>query len=379
MYNLIATTTFGLEAIVKREANNLGFNGIKVQDGRVEFTGDERTIVESNIWFRCADRILIKVGEFNSLSFDELFEKTKALPWGDFIPLDGKFTVIGKSVKSQLFSVSDCQSIVKKAIVEKLKLKYKVDWFDETGADYKVQVGILKDFVTLTIDTSGTSLHKRGYRDNATKAPIKETLAAAMIDLSYYKKDKILLDPLCGSGTIPIEAALMAKNIAPGLYRGFACEKWDFIPENLWAEVRADAESKIDNETQLRIFASDLDDEAVEVARENAVKAGVSDCISFEVKDMKDIKLQGDYGVIICNPPYGERIGTLKEIEILYGNMKKVFFTNDTWSVYVITSYEEFEKIVGRRASVKRKLYNGKIKTDYYQFYGEKPKKIKTE
>ncbi len=374
-FNLIATTTFGLEAIVKREATRLGFENIKVLDGRVDFTGDESTIAKANLWLRCSERVLINVGEFHAYTFDELFEKTKALPWGDFIPVDGKFTVTGKSVRSGLFSVSDCQAIVKKAVVEKMKAKYKLDWFEETGAEYKIQVGLLKDYVTLTIDTTGPGLHKRGYRDTSMQAPLKETLAAALVDLSYYKKDKILVDPLCGSGTIPIEAALMAKNIAPGLNRKFVSEEWEMIPEKIWEDARTEAKDLIDKEAKLQIFGSDIDQRAIEIAEFNARKARVSDSVKFEVRQMKDLKLNGDFGVIICNPPYGERLGTIKEAEMIYRDMGVAFNQNPTWSVYVITSYEDFEKLFGRKADAKRKLFNGMIKTDYYQFYGAKPPK----
>lgn len=373
--NLIATTTFGLEAVVKRELISLGFDDIKASDGKVEFTGDESTIVKANMWLRCAGRVWIKMGEFKAVTFDELFEKTKALPWGDWIPVDGKFTVVGKSVKSTLFSVSDCQAIVKKAVVEKLKQKYKVDWFDETGAEYKIQVAILKDMVTLTIDTSGSSLHKRGYRADAMTAPLKESLAAAMVQLSYWRKDRILLDPFCGSGTIPIEAALIGRNIAPGLNRKFASEEWERIDPALWKQARIDAYKAIDYDTELQIYGSDIDPEAIEVAKENAIKAGVDDCITFEVKPCEETKLMGDYGVLITNPPYGERLGELKEVENLYRALGRIMAENTTWSTYLITSMEYFEKLFGRKADAKRKLFNGRIKTDYYQFYGPRPPK----
>lgn len=373
--NLIATTTFGLEAVVKRELISLGFDDIKASDGKVEFTGDESTIVKANMWLRCAGRVWIKMGEFKAVTFDELFEKTKALPWGDWIPVDGKFTVVGKSVKSTLFSVSDCQAIVKKAVVEKLKQKYKVDWFDETGAEYKIQVAILKDMVTLAIDTSGSSLHKRGYRADAMTAPLKESLAAAMVQLSYWRKDRILLDPFCGSGTIPIEAALIGRNIAPGLNRKFASEEWERIGPALWKQARIDAYKAIDYDTELKIYGTDIDPEAIEVAKENAIKAGVDDCITFEVKSCEETKLMGDYGVLITNPPYGERLGELKEVENIYRALGRIMAENTTWSTYLITSMEYFEKLFGRKADAKRKLFNGRIKTDYYQFYGPRPPK----
>ncbi len=373
--NLIASTTFGLEAVVKREIMDLGFDNIKTFDGRVEFTGDESAIVKANLWLRCAGRVWVKMGTFTAMTFDELFEGTKALPWSDWIPEDGKFTVVGKSVKSTLFSVSDCQAIVKKAVVEKMKLKYQTDWFDETGAEYTIQVGILKDVVTLSIDTSGSGLHKRGYRENAMIAPLKETLASAMVQLSFWNKDRILLDPFCGSGTIPIEAAMLARNIAPGLNRKFACEEWHRIDKQLWKDARVAAYKAIDYNIMPEIYGSDIDVEAIELAKENAIKAGVDDCVQFEVKSCEDISLPGKYGVLITNPPYGERIGELKEVENLYRALGAIMKENTTWSTYLITSMEYFESLFGRKADKKRKLFNGRIKTDYYQFEGPRPPK----
>lgn len=372
---LIATSTFGLESCIKREAIRLGFENVKAYDGRIEFDGDESDIVKANLWMRFASKIHIKIGEFKAYTFDELFEGTKALDWGEWIPVDGKFTVIGKSVKSTLFSVSDCQAIVKKAVVEKLKLKYKVDWFDETGADYTIQVALLNDTATLTIDTSGSSLHKRGYRADAMDAPLKETLAAAMIDLSYWKKTRILFDPMCGSGTIPIEAALIARNIAPGLNRTFACEQWERVGKALFKQARIEAYKAIDYDCNPRIYGSDIDPEAIAVAKENAEKAGVDDCIEFTVCPVEKAKLMGDYGCMIANPPYGERLGDIKTVEELYRTLGKLMATNPTWSSYVITSMEYFEKLFNKKADAKRKLFNGRIKTDYYQFYGPRPPK----
>lgn len=376
MLNLIATTTFGLEAVVKREAMRLGFKNIKVSDGRVEFEGDETSIVKANLWFRCADRVLIKMGEFKVLSFEELFEKTKALPWDKWIDKDGEFTVTGKSIKSQLFSVPDCQAIVKKAIVEKMKQRYEdIEWFEETGAKYTVQIAILKDIATLTIDTSGLGLHKRGYRENAVEAPLKETLAAAMVELSYWRKNRILLDPFCGSGTIAIEAALIAKNIAPGLNRHFAAEDWSQIDKKYWAIQRQEAYNCIDNEIVPQIYASDIDAQAIEIAINNAKKAGVDKYINFSVQDFEHININQKYGVVICNPPYGERMGDAKQIQNIAKELGKMFEKETTWSVYVITSDENFEKFYSKKADNKRKLFNGRIKTDYYQYYGERPPK----
>lgn len=372
MLNLIATATFGLEATVKREVTRLGFKNINVLDGRVDFTGEASAVAEANLWLRSADRVLLNMGEFHAHTFDELFEKTKALPWEEWIPEDARFPVTGKSVKSTLYSVPDCQAIVKKAIVEKLKQTYHTEWFEETGPEYKIQVALLKDKVTLTIDTTGPGLHKRGYREIAVTAPLKETLASALIELSYWKKDRIMLDPLCGSGTIPIECALMAKNIAPGLSRRFVSETWPQISKTVWREARTKAYAAIDVGLQPQIYASDHDPHAVALAKRNAEKAGVDDCILFDVLPMKDCILPGKYGIMICNPPYGERIGEIREVEQLYRDMGAVLRKDDTWSAYVITSYEDFEKLYGKKADAKRKLFNGMIKTDYYQYFGRR-------
>ena len=315
------------------------------------------------------------MGTFKAVTFTELFDQTKALPWADWIPEDGKFTVVGKSVKSTLFSVSDCQAIVKKAVVEKLKQTYHTDWFDETGASYTIQVGILKDVVTLAIDTSGSGLHMRGYRANALDAPLKETLASAMIQLSYWRKNRILLDPFCGSGTIPIEAAMIARNIAPGIHRKFASEEWERIGKDLWKKARVEAYQAINYDVMPEIYGSDIDPDAIELAKANAEKAGVDDCITFEVKPCQEIVLPWKYGVMITNPPYGERIGELKEVENMYRALGGIMKENPTWSTYLITSMEYFESLFGRKADRKRKLFNGRIKTDYYQFEGPRPPK----
>lgn len=372
--NLIATTPFGLEATVKREVTKLGFSDINVSDGHVGFSGGVDAIVKANIWLRSADRVQLKLGTFMATTFTELFDQTKALPWADWIPKDGIFTVIGKSVKSQLFSVSDCQAIVKKAIVEKLKQSYKIEWFPETGALYKIQVALLKDVVTITIDTSGNGLHKRGYRETAGAAPLKETLAAALIELSYWKKDRVLLDGVCGSGTIPIEAALIARNIAPGINRSFVSEDWHQIDKKLWKEARESAKAQIIDYTP-EIYGSDLDPKSIQIAQNNAKKAGVADCIRFDTKPFADVTLPKQYGVSIMNPPYGERMGDLEDTEQLYRDMGKLFKKDDTWSVYVLTSDEYFEKLYGNKADVKRKLFNGMIKVDYYQYLGKRPPK----
>lgn len=370
---LIATTTFGLEAVVKREVQNLGYDDITVEDGKVTFKADMSAIAKANLWLRSADRVLLKLGEFKAFSFEELFDKTKELSWGEWITEDGEFTVEGKSIKSKLYSVPDCQAIVKKSVVEKLKEKYNKDWFEEKGAKFKIQVALLKDTATLTIDTSGAGLHKRGYRETALKAPLKETLAAAMIQLSFWNKERVLMDPFCGSGTIPIEAAMIAKNIAPGLHRKFASEEWPKIGKKIWKEERVKALKAINQDLKLKILASDIDPRAIEIAENNAFEAGVDDCIEFQVKHMLGVKVKDEYGVIICNPPYGKRLGEQKEVREMYKDMGKKFRSLDTWSAYILASDEEFEIFYRKRADKKRKLYNGRIKVDYYQYYGPRP------
>ncbi|MCL2456148.1 MAG: class I SAM-dependent RNA methyltransferase [Defluviitaleaceae bacterium] len=371
MQNLIATAAFGLEAVVKREVDALGFEKINCLDGKVEFFSQDlfEGIARANLWLRSADRVLLKLGEFPATTFDELFEKTKSLPWDEWIPVDGKFTVTGKSVRSGLFSVPDVQSIVKKAVVEKLKQKFKTQWFKETGAEYTILVSILKDVATLTIDTTGAGngLHKRGYRARATRAPMKETMAAALIDLAHFNGRKNFLDPCCGSGTLPIEAALIAKNIAPGLSRKFVSEQWK-IPAQIWKNARADAYSKIRTDLEPKIFAADIDPSAVELAQANAELAGVDDCILFENRAISQTILPAETGIAIVNPPYGERLGQIKEAETLYAQLGNLF-NPSKWNVYVITPDEFFEAAYKKKARAKRKLFNGMIKTDYYQFF----------
>lgn len=371
--NLIATTTFGLEAITKRELQDLGLEDLTVTDGRIDFKGYLRDIPRTNIWIRTADRILIKMGEFKALTFDELFEKTKSLPWDDWIPEDGNFIIEGKSIKSKLYSISDSQRIVEKAIVEKLKTKYNKQWFEKTGVTYKIQVSLLKDIATLTIDTSGEGLHKRGYRDRAGDAPIKETLAAAMILLSYWNKDRPLFDPFCGSGTIPIEAAMIGKNIAPGLDRAFVSEGFPNINKEYWAEERKKAFQSINNDVKLNIMGCDIDKRSILRSRDNAANLGLEDDLTFFMKDMRDVDINDEYGVVITNPPYGERMGEREDVKQLYKDLGKKLNPLNTWSVYVITDDANFESLYGKKANRKRKLYNGRIKVDYYQFYGPKP------
>lgn len=373
---LIATTTFGLEAVVKREIEKLNYQVSQVDNGRITYIGDESAIIKSNLWLRCADRVLLKMGAFPVYSFEELYQQTKALPWEEWIPIDGKFTVTGSSVRSKLFSVPDCQSIVKKAIVDRLREFYQCEWFDETGADFTTKVSILKDIATLTIDTSGTGLHKRGYRVRDVAAPIKETLASAMVQLSFWKSGRILVDPFCGSGTIPIEAAMLAKNIAPGLNRKFASEEWPAVPSHLWKDHRKEAYTAMNYDLPLDIYASDINPEAIEAAKENAVEAGVDDCIQFKVMPASKLTLMDKHGIIITNPPYGERIGEKENLIAIYKDLRKLLIEDKTWSLYLLTSDERFENLFSEKpAHKRRKLYNGRIEVTYYQYYGEKPKR----
>ena len=372
-YELIATTTFGIEGVVKREITNLGFKIVKTENGKVTFLSDEAGIARANLWLRTADRVLLKIGEFKAVTFDQLFDKTILLEWHKYIPSDGKFIVNGKSVKSKLFSISDCQAIVKKSIAENLKKKYKVSWLDETGADYPVLVSILKDVVTLTIDTSGIGLHKRGYRVKGVKAPLKETLGATLVLLSYWNKNRPLYDVFCGSGTIPIEAAMIGRNIAPGLNRDFASKHWPLISPSIWKEETKKAYLAIDHDIELNIFASDIDEFNILGAIENAEEAGVDDCITFVKKDFRDVNYNDDFGVIISNPPYGERLSKDENIKKLYQDMGRIFNGLDTWSTYILTAFEGFEEIFNKKPSRQRKLYNGRIEAWYYQYFGPRP------
>ena len=370
---LIATATFGLEAVVKREIEQLGYRILKTEDGKVTYMGDERAIVRSNLWLRSADRVLLKMAEFEAREFEELFQRTKALDWEQLVPLDGKFTVTGTSVKSRLHSVPACQKIVKKAIVEKLKEFYDVETFPETGAQYTVKVTILKDRVTLTIDTSGAGLHKRGYRQADVAAPIKETLAAALVQLSFWKAGRILVDPCCGSGTIPIEAAMIGRNIAPGLNRSFACEEWELIEKDIWREEKKAAFQAIDYNAELEIYGYDINGRAVRAAMENAQEAGVDDCIVFRRQDVAKLEPTGENGIIIVNPPYGERIGEEAQIKEIYKALGGFLKDYPDWSLFMITTDKEAEeRVAGRKADRRRKLYNGRLATCYYQFHGQR-------
>ncbi|KGA96666.1 RNA methyltransferase [Alkalihalobacillus alcalophilus ATCC 27647 = CGMCC 1.3604] len=372
---LIATATMGLEAIVAREVKSLGYEDVQVENGKVIFTADVSAIPRANLWIRTADRIKVKIAEFKAFTFDELFEKTKALPWADYIPVDAEFPVIGKSVKSKLFSVSDCQAIVKKAVVESLKKQYKTTWFDETGSLYRIEVALHKDVATLTLDSSGVGLHKRGYRSLHNQAPLKETMAAAMIMLTSWRPDRPFVDPFCGSGTIPIEAAMIGQNIAPGFNRDFVSEDWSWIGKDVWNKARQEVEDLANYDQKLDIIGSDIDHRTVDLANNNALEAGLGDLVTFKQMQIKDFSHKGSYGVIVGNPPYGERLGEQEEVEQMYRDMGQALSSYDTWSVYMLTSNESFEQFYGKKASKKRKLYNGNIKTDFYQFFGPRPPK----
>jgi putative N6-adenine-specific DNA methylase len=372
-YKLIATAPMGLEALVAKEVRNLGYE-CEVDNGKVIFEGDERAIARCNMWLRTADRIKVVIGEFKAYTFDELFEKTKALPWESYLPEDAEFPVTGKSVKSKLFSVSDCQAIVKKAVVERMKKHYKRNsWFEENGALYKIEVALLKDVATITMDASGKGLHKRGYRSDQGEAPLKETLAAALIMLTNWYPDKPFIDPFCGSGTIPIEAALIGQNIAPGFNREFVSENWNWISNKTWEDVRLEAEDLANYDQPLEIHGSDIDHRMVRMAQENAFEAGLGELIHFKQMQVKDISTDMQYGVIIGNPPYGERIGEKSAVENMYRDMGQAFAKLDTWSIYILTSNEHFEQLYGKPATKKRKLFNGFIRTDFYQYWGPRP------
>ncbi len=374
---LIAPCHFGLEAVLKREIYDLGYEIIKVEDGRVTFEGDAEAICRSNIFLRTAERVLIKVGEFKATTFDELFEGIKQLEWEQYIPKNGKFWVTkAASVKSKLFSPSDIQSITKKAMVERLKQIYHVEWFAEDGPSYPVRIFIMKDVVTVTIDTTGISLHKRGYRTLSSKAPISETLAAALIMLTPWRHDRILVDPFCGSGTFVIEAAMMAAHIAPGMNRSFTAQTWNnLIEQKLWQETVEEAKEEIDMDVETHLQGYDIDPEMVKIARENAAKAGVEHMIHFQQRELKDMSHPKKYGFMITNPPYGERLEEKEDLPKLYQQIGEVYGKLDAWSMYLITSYEEAERYIGRKADKNRKLYNGMIKTYFYQYMGPKPPK----
>ena len=381
-FELIAPCHFGMEAVLKREILDLGHEISQVEDGRVTFIGDEEAICQANIFLRTAERILVKVGSFKAVTFEELFDKTKALPWEEYIPENGKFWVKkASSVKSKLFSTSDIQSIMKKAMVERMKSKYHKSWFEEDGAEYPVRVFLMKDQVTIGLDTSGESLHKRGYRKLSGKAPITETLASALIMLTPWRADRILVDPFCGSGTFPIEAAMMAASIAPGMNRSFTAEAWtNLVAKKQWYDAMDEANDLVKRDVEVDIQGYDIDGDVIKVARENAQVAGVDHMIHFQQRAVKDLSHPKKYGFVITNPPYGERLNEKETLPALYREFGESFKKLDSWSAYMITSYEDAERYFGRKADKNRKIYNGMIKTYYYQFLGPKPpRKLREE
>ena len=381
-FELIAPCHFGLESVLKKEILDLGYEISLVEDGRVTFLGDAEAVCRANVGLRTAERVLLRVGSFPAYSFEELFDRTKELPWEEYLPASARFWVTkATSVKSRLFSPSDIQSLVKKAVVERLKTVYHRNWFEEDGASYPIRAFLMKDMVTLALDTSGDSLHKRGYRKLTSKAPITETLAAALILLTPWRRDRILVDPFCGSGTFPIEAALMAANIAPGMNRSFAAEAWeDLIPKREWYDALDEASEAVDLSVETDIQGYDADGEIIRAARENAKLAGVEKLIHFQRRDAADLSHPKKYGFLITNPPYGERLEEKEHLPALYRTLGERFKELDCWSEYVITAYEDAETYIGRKADRNRKIYNGMMKTYFYQFLGPKPpKRIRPE
>lgn len=373
-YKLLATAAMGLESIVANEVKELGYE-TTTDNGKVFFEGTARDIAKANLWLRTADRVKLIAGEFEATTFDELFEQTKAIEWEKYLPVDAEFPVQGKSVKSKLHSVPTCQSIVKKAIVERMKKAYHRNAFlDESGPRFKIEVSILKDKVQLSIDTSGAGLHKRGYRVGQGEAPLKETLAAALVKLSRWTPDRPFVDPFCGSGTIVIEAAMIGQNIAPGYNREFDSEQWPWIGSKIWDKVRAEAEEQADYDQPLNILGTDIDHRMIQIAEENVIEAGFAGLVRLQQRQVKDFTTTEENGVVIGNPPYGERIGEVEVIEEMIGDMGRMFSKYPTWSVYMLSSMEGFEKLYGQKATKKRKLYNGFIRTDLFQFWGERPK-----
>ncbi len=374
-FQLVATAAMGLEAIVAEEVRELGYE-TRVDNGKVYFEGDELAIARANLWLRVADRVKIVVAQFPAKTFNQLFEGVKALEWEKYLPVDANFPVSGKSVKSTLFSVPDCQAITKKAIVERLKFAYKrLGFLDETGPLFKIEISILKDLATVTIDTSGAGLHKRGYRTSQGEAPLKETLAAALVKVSKWSPNRPFVDPFCGSGTIALEAAMIGQNIAPGYNREFVSESWPWMKEAIWEKARDEADEKADYDQELTIIGTDIDHRMVSIAQENAVEAGFGDIITFKQMQAIDFTTQLTDGVIVTNPPYGERIGDVEEIEKMLRQFGDVMKKYPTWSVYMLSSMEDFELHYGRKATKKRKLFNGFIRTDLYQYWGQKSKR----
>lgn len=374
---LFATAAFGVESVVARELKHLGYGDTRIDNGKIYFKGDYEAICRTNLWLRCAGRVYILIGKFEARTFDELFEGTKALPWEDWLPRDAEFPVTGNCVKSTLMSISDCQSIIKKAVVERLKKVYRLQIFPETGPRYRIEFNIHNDIVTLALNTSGDSLHKRGYRTLVYTAPLKETLAAAMLMISRWSPGRILIDPFCGSGTIPIEAALMVRNIAPGLKRSFDSQSWPVIPGSAWDRVLEEARSLIKPpESGITIQGYDINSNAISIAQYHARQAGVQDSIHLQVRDVAELSSKAKFGFIVTNPPYGERIGEKNENIRLYKTMREVFKKLDTWSFYILTADPQFEKYFGRKADKNRKLFNGGLLCYYYQFFGPKPDRI---
>lgn len=372
---LIAPCHFGMEAVLKREILDLGYEISQVEDGRVTFLGDPEAVAYANVFLRTTERILIKVAKIHAETFDELFERTKELPWEEFIPRDGKFWVAkANSIKSKLFSPSDIQSIMKKAMVERLKSVYHQEWFPETGASFPLRVAFLKDEALIGLDTSGVSLHKRGYRQMTAKAPITETLAAALILLTPWKGDRILVDPFCGSGTFPIEAAMIAADMAPGMNRSFLAEEWKhLVPRKHWYQAMDEAAQRVNTEIHTDIQGYDIDGEIVKAARANAAMAGVDKLIHFQQRPVSELRHSGKYGFVITNPPYGERLEEKEALPVLYRQIGEAFDRLDTWSKYVITAYEDAQRYIGKKAAKNRKIYNGMMKTYFYMFPGPKP------
>lgn len=369
-FDIVVTTMFGLEALAAKEIRNLGYEVSEVTDGRITFLGDYEAVARVNLWLRTGERVFIKVGEFEAVTFDELFEKTKELDWSRWLYKDSEFPVGGFCVKSKLFSVRDCQAIIKKSIVEALSKKYNMSWFAETGVSYRIEFSIIKDKVTLMIDTSGNSLHKRGYRRSSNMAPLKETIAASIVSLSRFSYNGVFADPFCGSGTIPIEAAMIAKNIAPGLYRHFAFESFKQIPKSILKDAREEALSEI-RKTNLRVLASDIDYDCVDLTIHNAKLAKVNDIILVKRLPVSEFKSDETGGTIVCNPPYGERLLDLKESEKIIKDLGRVYKGLKGWNMFVITPNENFEKLINKPATKKRKIYNGMIKCDLYQYFSK--------
>lgn len=374
-FELIAPCHFGLEAVLKKEILDLGYEISLVEDGRVTFIGDEEAVCRANVFLRTAERVLLKVGSFEARTFEELFQGTREIPWEEYIPQDGKFWVVkASSIKSKLFSPSDIQSIMKKAMVERMKGHYNVTWFPEDGASFPLRVFLYKDVVTVGIDTSGDSLHKRGYRTLTAKAPITETLAAALILLTPWNRDRILVDPFCGSGTFPIEAAMMAANMAPGMNRSFLAEDWkSLVPRKFWYEVMDEANELVERDVKVDIQGYDIDGDIVKAARANAAQAGVDHMIHFQERPVSALSHPKKYGFVISNPPYGERLEDKASLPALYREIGERYRALDAWSMYLITSYEDAEKYIGRKADKNRKIYNGMLKTYFYQFMGPRP------